>query len=926
MRLLLLLTVVLPLTGAGAAWAQTSPPSGIVLDPFRGGRTNASDADTAAAPAPDSQSDPEQPRDKGASASEEAATEPPSKTVSSPPTAETDAAATPGPAGTCQSDTDCPPSRFCDAGRCKRNIYFPFLRFHRREDHRTTTLIGPYLRISDPGGSTQSFLPLFWHFRDRASGATTTFGFPLFLWHRRPDAAGGIIGPAYGYRDPQGWAGGLFPFLFLSNRDNRSYQVVLPLLFHFNDRARERDTLVFGPFYRQRSPSGWHGGLVPLVFAGRKDDVRYAAVPPLYVFRGDRHGSTHVFGPVYGSKRDDGYAFGLAPLFHFGKRGDTHTQWFIPPLYLHTDDARAGRSYTQVGPLFFSRSPQGRTSGLFPLVWVGNRGPQRFQLVLPLVGHVSDSTRGTDRLWAGPYVRLHDSPPGTTKKSTTHLFFPLVAKHDSPNYHVFVQFPLVWRVVSGDQSTTAVLPFYFGQHNPKRSVDVGFPLVWRFRNPESTTTVVGPIYWRKAGERSDGGLAPIFGFGSRGPGKRYAWIAPLIFGHSSDAQAGRSVTFGPLFFWSRKPGGWTSGLIPLVFAWRREHAVTAVAPFIYHRRDDALGTAVTVVGPVFTEREPHHRGFGLAPLFFYGARDNGTWQATLIPLFHAARKSDGYRVITLLGGWSTSEKGGLRGFIGPAYFRKSPDGYSAALFPLFFHRVNNVRGTRLTFFLPLFLRRTTPDSSLLGVTPLFWQRRTIDTTTTLGLPLFFDHNNAFESRTTGVIPFFLRHYSAAEKSSSWVVPPLLLYFKRQPEGHNVAFFPLFWQFKPNSEKATTILFPLAWDFVRPGSRTQVVAPFYLYLRRETAKTLVVLNTYYSRGRGPFADRYTFDFFPLVYVSRPSTGDIKWRFLEGLVGYSRIGRTRKLRLFWLIEIPLASTQPPPTTFFDATPPSGRLSLD
>jgi hypothetical protein len=909
--------VALPLAGAGAAWAQTSPPSGIVLDPFRNGRAPATATDAADPPAQAS----DQNQEKDAPAAEESAPAAASETPKAAPAAEA-ATSPPAAAGTCQSDSECPASRFCDAGRCKRNIYFPFLRFHGREEHRTTTLIGPYLRIADLNGSTQSLLPLFWHLRDRASGATTTFGFPLFLWHRGPGREGGIIGLAYGYHDQKGWAGGLFPFLFLSNRNNRSYQVVLPFLFHFNDRTRERDTLVFGPFYRQRTPNGWHAGLVPLVFAGRHDDVRYAAVPPLYVFRGDRHGSTHVFGPIYGSKRDDGYAFGLAPLFHFGKRGDARTQWFIPPLYLHTDDASDGRSYTQVGPLFFARSPRGHTSGLFPLIWVGNRGPRRFQFVLPLVGHLSDSARGTDRLWAGPYVRLHDTP----KKSTTHLFFPLFAKHDSPNYHVFVQFPFVWRVVNGDQRTTVVFPFYVGQHSPDRSIDVGFPLVWRVRKPESTTTVVGPIYWRKGGGHFDGGLAPLFGFGSRGPGKRYAWIAPLIFGHSADAQAGRSKTVASLFFWSRKPGGWTSGFIPLVFAWRHEHTVTALAPFIYHRSDDALGTRVTVVGPVFSEREPHLRRFGLAPLFFYGSRDNGTWQATLIPLFHIAHKSDGYRVITLLGGWSTSAKGGLRGFIGPAYFRKSSEGYSAALFPLFFRRVNHVRGTRLTLFIPLFLRHTTPDSSLLGVTPLFWQKRTVDTTTTLGLPLFFDRNNAFESRTTGVIPLFIRHHSAADQSTSWVVPPALLYFKRQPQGHNVVFFPLLWRFKPEPENSTTVLFPLAWDFVRPGSRTQVVAPFYLYLRRETARTLVVLNTYYSHGRGPFADRYTFDFFPLVYVSRPSTGDIKWRFLEGLVGYSRIGRTRKLRLFWVIDIPLASTTPSPTTFFDATPPSGRLSLD
>ena len=66
---------------------------------------------------------------------------------------------------------------------------------------------------------------------------------------------------------------------------------------------------------------------------------------------------------------------------------------------------------------------------------------------------------------------------------------------------------------------------------------------------------------------------------------------------------------------------------------------------------------------------------------------------------------------------------------------------------------------------------------------------------------------------------------------------------------------------------------------------------------------LVLNVYYGKGSGEQAGTWHLDVFPFVQVGRPRKHDLEWYFLEGLFGYSRQGRNRNLRLFWILDFAL-----------------------
>src|SRR5205823_11044676 len=113
------------------------------------------------------------------------------------------------------------------------------------------------------------------------------------------------------------------------------------------------------------------------------------------------------------------------------------------------------------------------------------------------------------------------------------------------------------------------------------------------------------------------------------------------------------------------------------------------------------------------------------------------------------------------------------------------------------------------------------------------------------------------------------------------------------------------------ERATAV-FPLFWYFQRGGSLTHLLAPLYLRAERELSTTTVVLNAYFRKGRGADEGSWSFHFFPLLHVGRPHPGDVEWDVLFGLIGYSRIGERRKLKLAWFWDANLASAAPIATT--------------
>ncbi len=798
------------------------------------------------------------------------------------------------------------------------DVLFPLvLRWSDREDHTTTVVVGPFVRHSNPEGSTTSLLPLIWFFSDKASGASTLLVLPIFASHASPGLSVRVFGPFYDYQSSKGWSSGLFPVAMFQDLDGRSHQMVLPLFAHRRDERAGTDTTGVLNTYFHKSRDGWDGGFLPLLFGGRHGDVKYASVAGVYYYRGDRHGSTHVLGPIYARSTDRGYSVGLMPIAHFGSEDGARTSWLLPPLWLHTDDPKTHSQYTMIGPVFRAASDGQRTQGVFPLAWGIDRGPRHLDLVLPLFARYRDEERRSSALWIGPYVRLHDERRGTT----TNLFVPLFARHDAPGYHVTVQFPFFWRVVEGDETDTVVFPLYGRVRRPGHATDVLFPLVWRFAWKDSSTLVVGPFFHHAQGGRSDGGLVPLFGWGGN-ESRRWAWALPLLLWHQHDAKAGTSLTIMGPFAWQRLADGWTNVLAPLYGAWRRGPTTRFLGPLIFHSDNRDEGTSFNLVGPFYTSSSPHQTDAGLVPLVFARKHDDGRWGAGVVPLFYAHRKSEGFTLLTPIIGFSTYPTG-ARGYVGLIYFRHDDDGYTAAFFPLFYQSRDRLANHFTSLLIPLYVHSTSPEGSLTAVTPLVWRSTSVESATTLALPLYFDHDTFHESRTTGVLPFYIRHHSNAESSTTHVVLPLLLYVRKAPEGHDVVVFPIVWSLVSKGEVAsrTTVVAPIFWDFIRGESRTQVLFPFYMHASRPSADYTLVANFYYKRGRGPAEGSYYWNLFPLFDFARPRKGDVEWNILGGVVGYTRIGKNRTLKLFFGLEIPLSSPKvamAPTGTFFTSTP--------
>jgi hypothetical protein len=806
-----------------------------------------------------------------------------------------------------------------------------FVRWRVRDDGSTGLIAGPLVSASDPEGTTTALLPLYFRFYDRRADAATHLFFPVAGFHHRPGARGAFVGPVYGWssaadgRGGGGWGAGLFPIALFGRSGPRHHALLLPLFGHVSNDTTGSSTTVVGPVFHRRQPNGrgWDGGLFPLVFAGRRGDRTYGGVPGLFWHVGDKHSETDVVGPIYGHRDTHGWGFGLAPLLFFGREEARAHQVIFPILFRFTDGAKRTER-TLVGPFFHRRDGDETADVLFPLMYL-RKSPRAGLLVTPLAGWKRDP-RGTETVVVGPYVH-------TTNRrthSSTHLLFPIGVVHRSPGYDVTAQFPLFWRVRQGNETDTVVFPLYWRMRAPGTAVDGLFPIFLRARTQVATTTVFGP-FWHRAradGGRS-GGLFPLLAYGkSYKDGHASRWLGlPGVYWAKNDRAGASDLIVGP-FFDIGRDYGYTAGLPPLVFAWRRGTASKVLLPFYYRQWDRAADSAFNVFTLLYWGHAGKARSFGLAPIFFAKTHGDGTYSATLLPLFHFKKKTVGSTLLTPLFGYSTSAIG-TRAYAATFYVRRDRDVSSTALWPLFYRSVDRATESSTTLALPiLFDRRAEDGRELQAYTPLTWRYHSVEGSTVVGVPLFFDVHRYGESRTTSLLPFFIRNTSKVTNSTWWTFPPLLAWGRTRrggdDAGTDAVLFPLFWHF--GGKNHSTVLPPLVWDFRRGTSRTTVVIPFGAHWKRSDSDHTLALNLYYKRGRGPREGSWYVNIYPMTSFGRPRKQDLQWSLFEGLIGYSREGRNRTLHLLFFLDIPL---EPAPrsasASFFGSTPTSARTDL-
>jgi len=813
--------------------------------------------------------------------------------------------------------------------RASTTVVVPLLAALHRSPQLKFGFLGPLFGWSRPaeGASGGGLIPLLSY----ARGPRPHFAFlPPVLIYAADRQAGThhlSIGPVF-YRwqtkGPQaGYDAGVFPLLWVSRHGASSRQMLLPLFYHHRMPGNER--LVIGPVYWDRR--------CPTFIGDTRAAVTGGVAPILYWKRSPLQSYTIVFPLIWHVRTPNRTALVVGPVF-----------W-----------SRQSLKSEQGAP-----AGERTTFGLFPLFFA-TRSPQSSLVVGPLFGYRRTAERRT--LAIGPFFETVYAP-GRREQSITRAVLPLFYFHCSPGRRATVLFPLFMQIQEEKTTFRSVALLYYGLQKPQSSTHVIFPLLWFVRGPRTSTTVVGPFFYHHDRDKTTMavGLLPLFGFGRTRDSVTLG--TPLGF-YTHNYLTGRTRSAFLLFYANSSPERSDYGFFPLVFATRRGTASAVfVTPFFYHSQDPAKERSFTLLGPLYWGHKGKATYGGVAPLFYGRSEGDGSYKFMALPLLYASHRAGPQPqnwLLTPLFGFGTSSTG-FRAYIGPGllYFRRDAEVHSAALWPLFYYSHDLKTRTTIGMALPLYFRIARPESSLTMVTPLFWHYGTLTKRVSLLFPFVLDVKDLYASRLTAagvVIPFVVRSRDYVNNTTTWVFPPLLTYVKHKASGYyDVITFPLFFHFG-GKERSTTVLFPLFynlkrpatqftmllplfayhrdehdtktlllpplltwarnyadgsrdrvvfplfWHFKRPAQSTTVFAPFGAYWSNAKGRHTLVLNTYVYKGAGESLGAWRFEFWPLFHVGRPRKQDLQWDLLAGLVGYSREGRNRTLRLLWAIFIPL-----------------------
>jgi hypothetical protein len=394
---------------------------------------------------------------------------------------------------------------------------------------------------------------------------------------------------------------------------------------------------------------------------------------------------------------------------------------------------------------------------------------------------------------------------------------------DGPDITARVLFPFYARYREQGQTGTYVFPLYFGRRDDNGyRMDSVLPFFWSSHDQDHRTLMVGPWFHTKNDELHShaSGLVPLF-VAADNPRRR--WLVTPLFVYHRNHETQTSRVVAPLYFQSSRPDGSTHVVFPLWWQGRQgSKSHIAFFPLYWRFADSDEQSTFNLAGPLLWSRHGSETTRGLLPIFWY-ARDhaNQTGSEALLPLFYERHSRVSQTFATALFGFGTAPDR-LWWYLPPFVWRDNPKSCFSTFFPLWFSYRDKASETTTRVIPPLIhYAHFNPQHSLSTWLLLYWHRSDVISSTTLALPLYYDLHSYRESRLTMFLPLFMRYRNEVSGQAYSLAP--LFYRRSGPTDSSTIAFPLYWRFW-SEERSTTVFFPFYFGFRRPTWQGSFIFP------------------------------------------------------------------------------------------------------
>jgi hypothetical protein len=782
-------------------------------------------------------------------------------------------------------------------------VLFPVY-WHFRSPDRSFTLAGPIFHRRRGPRSTTGLFPVALHHHDRKAGNRMAFVLPLFYYDSVDHyLRSRLITPLFLYErdtDAQVRHWGLLAPPFYSRRDpDREVDTLIPLLLRWHDKIERSTTWVVGPVVLNSDPEGGSQVAFPLFWRFR--DARTGATTSLLfplAYRHRRPDGSHlnIFFPFYYGRRARSWSAGLLPLVHAGASPD-RGHMVVFPVFWHVKRP-SGSVTSVVGPIFHRRDAKGWMGGLAPLLFFGNHGGTRWQVLFPAAWHLSSQNEGYHTAVLGSafwtrgrhgtaYGLLPLYAGGVWKGLSFQTVVPPIfyySRHQTTGdgSTIFLTY-YGWR--RGDVKGHLVLPLFYYRRDRSSLRTAVLPLFYYRRRPteQMLVTPAGGFRRDAASGRLDAVAGPIVVH--RGPTARGFAVIPLLMHWKRPQQQSSTTVLLPLGVHHRSPHQVALVGFPILWRFRdADQSSLVLFPFCWHVRQQrglsfdvafpvvwsfrsSSNRRVLVAGPVFRDRSESRTLTGAFPLGLYRRDGRGSLLLTL-PFFYYRHKFEpGERTYLFPPFYARTYRTGHALGLLPLIFHKwTPERRYSILAPVFWYTASPNESRRLVVAGPFFARKhadvhqvglapifyTAWDrlgSRSLAVLPIFYARREVARTAVYTLAGGYDRSplrtqwyaaTYFQRSSPGssldlFVPLFLRHRNHLQGRTTLLMPPLY-YGQWSADRAFHLFFPVVWRYR-RVDQAGTVVFPLFWDFNdRYATRTTLALPLFIRHRNHTART------------------------------------------------------------------------------------------